>query len=88
MAYRVVTIANCRTASIRRAPWIPLYDKDIVGIRDGPQCDSNTVKMGQTIEIDTDEICYDWTGRMFYKTKRPRGWIYEGCIDLGDDSHG
>ena len=87
MAWRVATIANCKKASIRRTPCSPLYAENITGIRDGPKHDGNSlIKMGQTIEINTDEVCYDWTERKFYRTKRPKGWIYEGCIDLGDDN--
>ena len=50
MAYRRVKIVNCKTASIRRTPWIPLHDKEIVGIRDGPILEDNTiVKSGETV---------------------------------------
>ncbi len=84
MATRIVKIVNCKAASIRRAPWIPLRDKEIVGIRDGPVDNGTLVKQGQSVTIDINEICYDWTGRKFYKTIRPVGWIYEGCIDLGE----
>lgn len=84
MASRRVTIVNCKSASIRQTPWIPWRDKEISGIRDGPKIEGDSIKMGSSIEIDTDDKCYDWKGRKFYKTKRPKGWIYEGCIDLGD----
>ena len=87
MAKRVVKIVNCKSASIRKSPWIPLHDKEIVGVREGPRDDASKVRSGQTIEIDDSEICYDWTDRKFYKVLRPDGWIYEGCIDLGDN-HG
>jgi len=85
MASRRVTIVNCKSASIRQTPWIPWRDKEIAGIRDGPKIENNVVKMGSAIEIDPNETCYDWTGRKFYKSIRPKGWIYEGCIDLGGD---
>ena len=88
MAFTRTKIVNCRRASIRRTPWIPLHSDDIVGIRDGPIENSITVKTGDTIEIDSDHICYDWTGRKFYKVRNPKGWIYEGCIDLGGDTSG
>lgn len=88
MAWRTVHIANCKTASIRKTPWIPLYDKVITGIRDGPTNKDNTIKMGESIEIDINNTCYDWTGRKFYATKRPKGWIHEGVIDLGDTNNG
>ena len=84
MALRKVTIVNCRKASIRRTPWIPWHDKDLTGVRDGPSIVNGSVKMGDSIEIDTEQISYDWTGRKFYKVLHPKGWIYEGCIDLGD----
>ncbi len=83
MAFHKVAIANCRSASIRETPWIPWCDQNVVGIRDGPNANDPT-KKPSIIEVDTDNICYDWTGRKFYKTKHPDGWIYEGCIDLGD----
>lgn len=88
MSWTRVPIANCKTALIRRAPWIPLEDEEIVGIRDGPKQKENTVKFGDYVEIDTDQICYSWTDRKFYKVKNPDGWIYEGCIIVGDDSNG
>ena len=53
-----------------------------------PTNKDNTIKMGESIEIDTNNTCYDWTGRKFYATKRPKGWIYEGVIDLGDTNNG
>lgn len=96
MALRTVKIINCKSASIRRTPWIPLHDQEIVGIKKGQQIDDTTVKIGSSVTIDTNEIQYDWTGRKFYKVIRPNGWIYEGCIDYkepeqidsGDDSDG
>lgn len=89
MAYKRVTIVNCKTASIRRTPWIPLYDKEIVGIRDGPVYnDDSLVKAGESIEIDPDNICYDWKNRKFYKVRIPDGWVYEGVISLGDGDSG
>lgn len=81
MALRTVKIVNCKSASIRRKPWIPLHDREIVGIKKGQQIDDTTVKIGSLVTIDTNEIQYDWTGRKFYKVTRPNGWIYEGCID-------
>ena len=89
MAYRRVKIVNCKTASIRRTPWIPLHDKEIVGIRDGPILEDDTiVKSGETVEVDPDVYCYDWTDRKFYRVRTPKGWIYEGVIDLEDDTGG
>ena len=90
MAWTKTHIVGCRVASIRRTPWIPLHDTDIVGIRDGPKFDSNEtlVQNGSVIEIDPEEICYDWTDRKFYKVRSPEGWIYEGVIDYGGDTNG
>ena len=89
MAYKRVKIANCKSASIRRTPWIPLHDKEIVGIRDGPkEQDGLTVKAGDSIEIDPDDICYDWKDRKFYRVRNPKGYIYEGVIDMGDGNNG
>lgn len=64
------TIVNCKTASIRRIPWVSLFDHDIVGEK----------KNGETIEINPNHICYDKTDRKFYKTRNPRGWIHDGVI--------
>ena len=85
MAWTKTRIVNCRVASIRRTPWIPLHDKDIVGIRDGPKLDygDQTVQNGSIIEIDTEQVCYDWTDRKFYRVRNPDGWIYEGVVDYG-----
>lgn len=82
MALRTVRIVNCRSASIRRKPWIPLHDQEIVGFKDNSMKDYGAVKIGSSVTIDTSEIQYDWTGRKFYKVVKPKGWIYEGCIDL------
>lgn len=70
-AIKVVTIVNCKKASIRKVPWIPLYDKEIIAEK----------KVGDSIEIDSSKICYDWKNRKFYKVVNSRGWIYEGVID-------
>lgn len=90
MAWTQTHVVGCRVASIRRTPWIPLHDKEIVGIRDGPKFDSGdlVVQNGSVIEIDPEEICYDWTDRKFYKVRNPEGWIYEGVIDYGGDTNG
>lgn len=88
MSWIRVPIVNCKSASIRRTPWIPISEDDIVGIRDGPiEKESNLiVKTGEYIEIDPEQYTYSWTDRKFYKVRNPDGWIYEGCVDLGDDS--
>lgn len=67
-----VKIANCKKASLRRAPWITPVSKDIVG----------EIQNGEVIEIDETSICYDWTGRKFYKAKATigEGWVHEGVI--------
>lgn len=88
MSWTQASIVNCRSASIRRAPWIPLYDKELVGIRDGPKEVEAIVKTGDRIEVDVAQICYDWTDRKFYKVRNPEGWIYEGCIDLVGENDG
>lgn len=75
MNIKTVKIANCKTASIRRIPWVTPYRYDIVGEK----------KLGDCIEIDEDEICFDNTDRKFYKTINPKGWIHEGVIDYGID---
>ena len=68
---KVVTIVNCKKASIRKTPWIPLHEKEIVAEK----------KFGDSIEIDPSKICYDWKNRKFYKVVNSRGWIHEGVID-------
>ena len=76
MALVQTKIANCRTASIRRTPWIPMLEEDVVGEK----------KRGEYIQIDTSEICYDWKDRKFYRTRHPKGWIHEGVIEYGGDN--
>lgn len=90
MAWTQTRITGCRVASIRRSPWIPLHDKEIVGIRDGPKKNDTEILLqnGLTIEIDPDQVCYDWTDKKFYKVRNPDGWIYEGVIDYGGDVNG
>jgi len=88
MSWTRVPIVNCKSASIRRVPWIPLCKDDIVGIRDGPEKKIDTVNSGDLVEIDVGQFCYDWTDRKFYKVRNPEGWIYEGCVDLGGKEDG
>lgn len=90
MAWVKTSIVGCRSASIRRTPWIPLHDTEIVGIRDGPKMenDETNIQNGSVIEIDPEEICYDWTDKKFYKVRNPEGWIYEGVIDYGVNANG
>lgn len=88
MSFKPAMIVNCKKAAIRRTPWIPLHDKEIAGYMDGSSDDVNTVSRGKRIDVDIDEIVYDWTGRKFYKVKAPKGWIYEGCISIGGDDGG
>jgi hypothetical protein len=53
-----------------------------VGIRDGPKQDSdNEIQNGSLLEIDPDNVCYDWTDRKFYKVRNPDGWVYDGVVD-------
>ena len=78
MSLTNATIVNCKRASIRKAPWITPFAEDIV----------ETMEQGRSIAIDQNEIAYDWTGRKFYKVPKFKGWIYDGCIDLGDDTDG
>ena len=88
MAWIKTQIVNCKTASIRRTPWIPLHDKEIVGIRDGPKFENNNelIQNGSIIEIDPDQVCYDWTDKKFYKVRNPEGWIRDGVINyMGGD---
>lgn len=85
MAWIPTRIKNCRVASIRSTPWIPLRDTEIVGIRDGPKNQDNEIQNGSTIEIDPQQICYDWTDKKFYKVRNPDGWIFEGVVDYGGD---
>ena len=87
MSFRPAQVVNCKKASIRRTPWIPLHDEEISGYMDGSSDDSKTVSSGKTIDIDTEEVVYDWTGRKFFKVKRPKGWIYEGCVKIGGDNN-
>ena len=90
MAWTQTHVTGCRVASIRRTPWIPLHDKEIVGIRDGPKFDADETQInnGESIDIDPDKICYDWTGRKLYKVCNPEGRIHEGVIDYGGDTNG
>lgn len=90
MAWTQTRIVGCRVASIRRSPWIPLHDKEIVGIRDGPKKNDTEMLLqnGLVIEIDPDQVCYDWTDKKFYKVRNPDGWIYEKVIDYGSDVNG
>jgi hypothetical protein len=89
MAWRKVQIVNCKSASVRQTPWIPLHDKEIVGIRDGPELKNNdTIKQGDTIDIDPDQFVYSWVDRKYYKTRDPDVWIYEGVVDFGGNQNG
>lgn len=76
MAFTHATIDNCKTASIRKRPWIPIFEEEVVG----------ELKRGSKIEVNLNDICYDWQDRKFYRTKKPDGWIHEGVIKIGGDS--
>lgn len=75
------TVSNCRTASIRKAPWIPHYkfheEADVI-------CEK---RRGDEIKIDLDRVCYDWQDRKFYRTVWPKGWIHEGVVDVGGEAN-
>lgn len=71
MAFQNKKIANCRTASIRKAPWIAECIDDVV----------QTKKRGEQVEVDPSDICYDWTDRVYFRTKNPKGWIHEGVLE-------
>lgn len=66
-----VKIINCKTASVRKHPYLPLYANDIIA----------ELKNGDDVTIDPGNVCYNWQGRKFYKTRNPNGWIYSGIID-------
>lgn len=53
--YAVKTVGS-KKISVRRHPDIP-DDLDVV----------ETLGLGEGIRVDTDDILYDWTGRMYYK---------------------
>lgn len=76
MSFVKAIIKGCRSASIRKKPWVTPFAEDVVGERN----------KGDTIEVDFDQSCYDWKGRKFYKTRIPDGWVYDGVIstDRGD----
>ena len=46
MAFIKTKIVNCKKASIRRHPWIPLLTKDVVDIKDGVDDNTNVVSIG------------------------------------------
>lgn len=71
MAYIKTKITNCRTASIRKVPWIPAIDEEIV----------EELPNGASIDINPDNVTFDWKDRKFYRTKNPKGWIHEGVVE-------
>lgn len=84
MALRNVKVVNCKTASVRIAPWNPWPTYSFSNTQ-SPINDGREIKQGSIIQIDDDDITYDWTGsRKYYKVKNPKGWIHEGCIEFQD----
>ena len=71
MGFVRTRIANCRTASVKKAPWIPIEEDEVVG----EKC------RGDPVDIDPDTFVYDWEGDLFYKIKDPDGWINKGCVE-------
>lgn len=65
--YAAKTVGS-KKISVRRHPDIP-GDLDVV----------ETLDLGETIRVDTDDILYDWTGRMYYKVMTLN--YNEGYID-------
>lgn len=72
MSFRKMKIANCRRASIRKAPWRSYDAHDII----------DTKKRGEEVEVNTSEICYSWTDERYFRTRNPRGWIRDGVLDF------
>ena len=56
MKYVKTRIVNCKSASIRLAPWDAERSKEIVGIRDGPHEEDGSVTAGTVIDINPQEI--------------------------------
>ena len=82
MSFTKARIANCSKASIRKKPWDPNEDKELVGLKDGPLSAGTKIDQGDVVYVNLDDICYDWTGRKYYKVRRPEGWIPEGVISI------
>lgn len=72
MPYVAAKITNCKTASIRKCPWIPYFNEHVVGV----------ISNGDVIDIDVNNVCYDWVDRKYYKTRNPNGWIHDGVVEF------
>lgn len=75
MKFIETTVVNCKKASILKVPWATQY-KDVV---------CGTVQNGDTVEINPEVTCYDWTDRKYYRTRRPKGWIHSGVISYREE---
>ena len=78
MAFVPATICNCKTASIRRAPWIPRFEFD------EPSDVVEEKKLGEEIKIDKEDTCYDWHDRLYYRVANPKGWVHEGVVSVSE----
>lgn len=65
-------IKNCKSASIKRCPWITQAKDQIIG----------ELKAGQEISVDTAKVYYDWTGVSYYRcsTQYGPGFVAVGLV--------
>ena len=75
---RKAKVINCHELSIRRAPWYPELDEEVV-------C---TVKAGESVKVlETDNLYYGWTGRAYYLVESPNGnngYALKDCLEFED----
>lgn len=65
------TVINCKKLSLRKHPWITPDDEAI----------ETDIKAGTEVEVDTNDVVYNWQGRNYYKVKLANG--VEGYAPFG-----
>ena len=58
-----VKVVNCKKLGIRKTPWIPEEDPEIV----------YTANKGEILELKSYDVVYDWTGRKFLEVETQSG---------------
>lgn len=65
-------VVNCKKLGIRKAPWIPEEDPEIVAV----------IPKGEVVTIKSFREVYDWTGKRFYKIETESGVEGYAIVDV------
>lgn len=69
---KTATIRNCKTCGVRKDPTDPNEDDVLV----------DQLKVGTKVQVDPEDVVYNWQGRKFLKVKLTGGKEGYICRDL------